>query len=197
MTNTSSSNWKLLAHSLELLLINSTITWTPITNTFNSIMSPFDSKTIPNISIHSYLERINKHAKCSDPCFVVAYIYINRVLKNKGFILSRQNIYRLILASMVVAIKYNDDVFASNKSYSMIGGVDLDEINILEPCILDLLQFHLFVTQDLYILYTMLSILVRAEYECLMRLIVKSVKSSILNRLKNFVLIISYVRRRR
>ena len=151
MTNTSSSNWKLLAHSLELLLINSTITWTPITNTFNSIMSPFDSKTIPNISIHSYLERINKHAKCSDPCFVVAYIYINRVLKNKGFILSRQNIYRLILASMVVAIKYNDDVFASNKSYSMIGGVDLDEINILEPCILDLLQFHLFVTQDLYL----------------------------------------------
>ena len=52
---------------------------------------------------------------------------------------------------MVAAIKYNDDVFASNKSYSMIGGVEPDEINILELCILDLLQFHLFVTQDLYI----------------------------------------------
>ena len=113
-------------------------------------MSPFDSENVPNISLYNYLERINKYAKCSDACFVIAYIYIRRVLDITSFILSKQNMYRVTLAAILTAIKFTDDLYANNKSYAVIGGVEVDEINKMESCMLALLEFSLFVDQELY-----------------------------------------------
>eukprot|EP00826_Nyctotherus_ovalis_P015970 TRINITY_DN1458_c0_g1_i10.p1 TRINITY_DN1458_c0_g1~~TRINITY_DN1458_c0_g1_i10.p1 ORF type:complete len:195 (-),score=39.20 TRINITY_DN1458_c0_g1_i10:28-612(-) len=142
--------WKLLARALEQAVARQSLSWTSTVNIFNPVISPFDSKGIPGISIYSYVERIHKHAGCSDSCFILAYTYIERAVNSPGFILSRQNIHRLLLAAMLLAIKFNDDVYANNKSYALIGGVELDEINILESSMLTLLQYQLFVDQEVY-----------------------------------------------
>ena len=54
---------------------------------------------------------------------------------------------------MVLAIKYNDDIYADNTVYSMIGGVSLSEMNSLESELLALLKYKLFVESREYMEY--------------------------------------------
>lgn len=142
--------WKLLAQSLEQTLIKSSITWAPTCNIFNHAISCFDSRIVPEISIHNYLERINLYTECSEACFIIAYIYIRRVLKGFGFVLSKHNVHRLLLTSIVLAIKSIDDEYANNKIYAAIGGVELNELNTLEVSMLELLRYKTFVHHRSY-----------------------------------------------
>ena len=36
------------------------------------------------MTVHAYLERIKKYARCSDSCFVVALIYIDRLIETQN-----------------------------------------------------------------------------------------------------------------
>eukprot|EP00826_Nyctotherus_ovalis_P022180 TRINITY_DN17273_c0_g1_i18.p1 TRINITY_DN17273_c0_g1~~TRINITY_DN17273_c0_g1_i18.p1 ORF type:complete len:187 (+),score=13.03 TRINITY_DN17273_c0_g1_i18:150-710(+) len=143
--------WQLLSHALEQTVSRSSLTWTSTSHSFSPTISPFDSKTAPAISVHHYLERFHRYANCSSACFPVAYIYMKRVLGSTGFVLSRLNIHRLMLAAVVLAIKYVDDEYADNRMYALIGGVKLEEINRLEGCLLALLRFKLFIKQETYL----------------------------------------------
>ena len=55
-----------------------------------------------------------------------------------------------ILASMVLAIKYNEDDYYSNKYYAKVGGIGLNELNELEYNLLILLEFNAFIDDDTY-----------------------------------------------
>jgi len=114
----------------------------------------FSSITTPTISITNYLSRINKYADCSDSCYVLAFIYLDRLLQNNpGFALSNQNIHRLLLSAIILAIKYSDDFYADNSTYAKIGGVSLKEVNMLEKDMLKLLRYDLYVSSNLYFQY--------------------------------------------
>lgn len=54
---------------------------------------------------------------------------------------------------MIVAIKYNEDDFFSNEFYSKVGGVSKKEIDNLEYEFLTLIDFNLYVSDDLFIRY--------------------------------------------
>jgi len=66
-----------------------------------------------------------------------------------GTLLPQQQ-HSLILASMLLAIKYNEDRFYDNHYYSSVGGVCLQELNFLEHELLVLLKYDLFVNRALY-----------------------------------------------
>ena len=51
---------------------------------------------------------------------------------------------------MMVAIKYNEDEYYSSKFYAKIGGVTLAEIINLEYTFLSLINFNLFVSEELF-----------------------------------------------
>lgn len=52
----------------------------------------------PAISIHKYLLRIFQYANCSRSCFVVALIYIDRIIqRNASFMITSLNIHRLLI----------------------------------------------------------------------------------------------------
>ncbi len=51
---------------------------------------------------------------------------------------------------MLLAIKYNEDDYYSNKYYAKVGGINLDEINDLEYNFLILLNFDVFIDEDTY-----------------------------------------------
>ena len=51
---------------------------------------------------------------------------------------------------MIVAIKYNEDDFFSNEFYSKVGGVSKKEINKIEYEFLSLIDFSLFVDEEIY-----------------------------------------------
>lgn len=57
--------------------------------------SCFKSGLLPSISLYSYFLRMDKYMRCSESCFVLGFIYIDRVLmKNPDFLLTEYNIHR-------------------------------------------------------------------------------------------------------
>ena len=81
-------------------------------------------------------------------------IYIDRLCDINYVNLTFYNIHKLILASMLVSIKYNEDDYFSNKFYAKVGGVSITELNHLEYEFLSLIDFDLYVDDDLYSKYS-------------------------------------------
>lgn len=83
-------------------------------------LSPFHGVREPGISLEKYIERIYKYTSCSPSCFVVGFVYIDRLLhKYPDSLLLSLNVHRLLLTSVLVASKILDDVwvlFSSNSS---------------------------------------------------------------------------------
>ncbi|CBZ50785.1 hypothetical protein NCLIV_038600 [Neospora caninum Liverpool] len=105
----------------------------------------------PQISIHDYLDRIAKYFGCSNECFVLSLVYIDRIIKlHRNFNVSILNIHRLLITSVMLAAKFFDDVYYSNKHYARVGGVRTREMNLLETQFLTLINYHLYVSPQEY-----------------------------------------------
>lgn len=143
------SSWELIGIVLERIVKNMEYSAETVCSASN-----FNSVRIPTISICAYLNRIHQYSSCSDSCYILAFIYLDRLLQNNpGFTLSSRNVHRLILSAVVLAIKYSDDFYADNLTYAKIGGVPLVEMNRLEIDMLKLLHYNLYVDNELYFHY--------------------------------------------
>ncbi len=107
-------------------------------------------RNIPPISIKDYLERLCKHSKINTSTIILILIYIDRICNIQKFKLTYYNVHKLILASMIIAIKYNEDEYYSNKFYSKLGGVSISEIVFLEYNFISLIHYNLFVNDELF-----------------------------------------------
>jgi hypothetical protein len=67
--------------------------------------------------------------------------------------LTLRNVHRVFLASLVVAVKYHEDLVYSNSHYAKAGGVHLREVNRLERVLLAAIDFDLRVEPEQYRLY--------------------------------------------
>ena len=122
---------------------------------FNSnILKPFTTKTRPSISIKDYLLRLSKFTKMEESTMILVLIYIDRIGNYTNFQLTYENIYKLILASAFVAIKFNEDIHYSLEVYAKIGGVPPSELEYLEFHFLILIKFALNVNKTLYDKYS-------------------------------------------
>ena len=73
------------------------------------VITIFHGSKTPALSIGQYIERIFKYCKCSNSCFVVALVYIDRFLQLMDAYLTSLNVHRLLITSVMVAIKFMDD----------------------------------------------------------------------------------------
>lgn len=109
-------------------------------------MSPFCVGHAPKSSVHVYLMSIAKHFQCSRECFVLSLVFIGRISKtHPSLSISPLNVHKLLLASVVVAVKFLDDAYATNRDYARIGGVKTKELNSLEAHFLHLIGWKLHV----------------------------------------------------
>jgi len=113
----------------------------------------FFTKRPPSITLESYLERIIKYTRIEDSTLILALIYLDRLCESQKFKMNTHNIHRLLLTSVVIAIKYNEDDYYSNTFYAKVGGIKMEEMNSLEVEYLRLLKYTLFVDADLYSKY--------------------------------------------
>eukprot|EP00826_Nyctotherus_ovalis_P046629 TRINITY_DN5295_c0_g13_i1.p1 TRINITY_DN5295_c0_g13~~TRINITY_DN5295_c0_g13_i1.p1 ORF type:complete len:197 (+),score=32.14 TRINITY_DN5295_c0_g13_i1:369-959(+) len=144
--------WELVGIVLERIVTNMELAQD--SSQVSSLLGHFNSVRAPAISIRAYLAQIHNHANCSESCYILAFIYLDRLLqKNPGVILNSRNIHRLLLSAVVLAIKYSDDIYADNFIYARAGGVPLKEMNVLEFDMLKLLHYSLFIHADLYFQY--------------------------------------------
>ena len=77
-------------------------------------------------------------------------IYADRMCTTSGIILNPYNIHRIILGCLLLAIKYNEDVYFTNEHYAKVGGISLEELNHLENFSFQFLNYNLYVSDDLY-----------------------------------------------
>ena len=103
----------------------------------------FTTKTAPGISIENYLDRIIKYTKLETSTLILVLINIDRICEINSLKITKYNVHRLLLSSVVVSIKINEDDFYSNSYYSKVGGVTMSEINNLEDEFLRQIKFNL------------------------------------------------------
>ncbi|KAK3028432.1 hypothetical protein RJ639_039024 [Escallonia herrerae] len=114
-------------------------------------LSVFHGVRAPSISIPKYLDRIYKYTSCSPSCFVVGYVYIDRLLhKHPDSLVVSLNVHRLLVTSVMVASKVLDDVHYNNAFYARVGGVSNAELNRLELELLFLLDFGVIVRSRVF-----------------------------------------------
>ena len=113
-------------------------------------ISPFKRDYVPKISLFDYLYRIQKYTGVENSTLILALIYIDRICSKKQVTLTKYNIHRLLFTSIIIAIKYNEDTKYDNVFYSKIGGVSTNELLQLEGAFLKIINFELFVRDDLY-----------------------------------------------
>ncbi|KAL6143855.1 hypothetical protein ACLB2K_054550 [Fragaria x ananassa] len=114
-------------------------------------LNPFHGVRAPSISIPKYLERLYKYTDCSPSCFVVGYVYIDRLVhKHPDSLVLSLNVHRLLVTSIMVASKMLDDVHYNNAFYAKVGGVSNAELNRLEVEFLFLLDFGVTVSSRVF-----------------------------------------------
>ena len=116
----------------------------------NFIIKSFTNKFIPSISIKDYILRLAKHSKVNESTIIIVLIYIDRICNINHLNLTYYNIHKLILASFILAIKYNEENYYSMTFYSKIGGISLSELNNLEFECLILIRYNLFIQPKLF-----------------------------------------------
>jgi len=120
----------------------------------NTPVTRFHALAPPQITIKSYLERIAKYSSCSEECFILSLIYIDRLIrKNERFLVSSLNVHRLMITSIMLGAKFFDDQYFNNKYFGKVGGVSGREMNLLEIEFLFMINFDLFVETELYKVY--------------------------------------------
>ena len=117
------------------------------------LIKSFISKKIPSISINDYIERLLKYGHVSEEIFILVLIYIDRLYRNHKINLNYYNIHKLILASFIVTIKFHEDECYSLNYYAKLGGISKKEIIKLEYDFLNLLDFRLYISEELYLKY--------------------------------------------
>jgi len=139
----------------------------------NEHVSKFRALRAPNISIYAYVGRIVLNSNCSEECYVIALIYIERLIRqNKRFFINALNVHRVILTSVMIAAKYNDDHHFNNSYYCRVGGLSCKEINDLEREFLLMINFNLHIENELFtawnrslISYHWRNVIMSQEYE--------------------------------
>jgi len=122
----------------------------------NTPLTRFHALQPPQITIEFYLKRIARYSNCSEECFVLALIYIDRlIVKNENFLVNSLNVHRLLITSIMLGAKFFDDQYFNNEYFGKIAGVSLKEINLLEIEFLFMINFNLFVETDMYETYNM------------------------------------------
>jgi len=115
-----------------------------------SLLKPFILKKIPSISIINYIERLFKYSKHSEEIMIIVLIYIDIIRSKHKINLNYYNIHKIIFASFIVTIKFHEDDYYSLNYYSKLGGIPKKEIINLEYEFLKLMNFNLFIKDELF-----------------------------------------------
>jgi hypothetical protein len=100
---------------------------------FVELLSIFEGQRA-SFSPKRFIIRILKYSDASPCNVVIALIYLHRIQRSTcpAIHLSKTNMQRLLLTSLMVASKVFDDIYYSNRHWGSIGEISTQEINMLE-----------------------------------------------------------------
>ena len=111
--------------------------------------SVFHALQAPSVSPSDYLYRLIKHSHCTRSAFIIAFYYLERVAeKGVDLGINSLSVHRLLLTAVLLAIKYLEDVLYDNAHFAIVGGLDVQELNMLELDMLKVLNFRLHISPE-------------------------------------------------
>lgn len=110
----------------------------------------FDIKKIPNMSIDNYIKRIVKYSKPEPQSLISALIYIDKICEKEKIFITKVNVYKLVLICIMISMKYNEDDINSNAFFAKVGGIDLENLNQIENKTYEILNYDLYIDDNLY-----------------------------------------------
>ena len=108
----------------------------------------FTSYNKPSLSIIQYLYRIQNYTEVEDNTIIIALMYIDRLCEISSLLLTPYNIHRIIFVSILLAIKYNEDICFGFDFYAKIGGISIYELKKLERDFVCLIRFKFYIDKS-------------------------------------------------
>ena len=116
----------------------------------NFIDGIFYLQQIPPISLEDFIRHLMACTNMNLSSLILSIIYIDQFCEKYKYMISLNNIYRLLLISIFISIKYNEDCFVSFKDYAKISGVSVEDLKILEYQMCAALDFNFYVKSEYY-----------------------------------------------
>lgn len=103
----------------------------------------------------SFTKRLTKYLKPECSTLIISLMYIDNLLNRlQGHLfLTENNVLKILLTSLVCAIKYNEDMIHDNEFFAKVGGINLKEMNLLEREFLFLMEYKLYIPKDMFKVY--------------------------------------------
>ena len=113
----------------------------------------FYSPFTPSISLSDYIKLLMEYSKMDISTLIISIIYIDRFCHINNYILTENNIYRILLSACLLSIKFNEDILKNIKDFLEIGDVSIKILNKLEFQMYLMLHFSLKVNIEFYQTY--------------------------------------------
>jgi hypothetical protein len=110
----------------------------------------FYLEQLPNISFGDYILHLMKNTHINISTLILAVIYIDKFCEKFKYVLTLHNIHRIILISIFISMKYNEDYFVNANIYAQIAGVCTEDLLNLELNMCVALEFGFYVEEQLY-----------------------------------------------
>jgi len=82
----------------------------------SATVTRFDARTIPQIKVQTYIQRILKYAPCQTDVLILVLIYLRRFKTP----VNAWNVHRILITTYMVAAKYSSDTFFTNLHYAKV-----------------------------------------------------------------------------
>ena len=105
---------------------------------------------IPDISIYNYILYIYAYLNLEFSSIVLSLISINRLMERTKDKLTKNNFYKLFITSCLLNSKLNEDPSYGYEFYALAGKIDKDELIYLEQQYFQMLDYKLFVNDEVY-----------------------------------------------
>jgi hypothetical protein len=110
----------------------------------------FDLNSLPNITLKEYLVRLVFYSKVGDSTLICSLILLDKFLNKTKTSISNKNIFLLVLTSLQVAMKINEDVILRDADYAFLGMVNSKILNYNESLFLHSLDYEVNVSPSYY-----------------------------------------------
>ena len=108
----------------------------------------FTSYKKPSLSIKDYLFRIQNYTEAEDNTIIIALMYIDRLSDISSILLTPFNVHRILFVSILLAIKYNEDICFGFDFYAKIAGMPISDLKKMERDFVYLIKFKLFIDKE-------------------------------------------------
>ena len=116
----------------ELIVLTASLLGDLIDQEGGPCESIFNSSSVPNMTLEDFLRRLHKYTQFSAECLVISIVYIDRYnMEEPDFSLNNLNVYKMVLTSLLLAVKYQDDFYYDNKAFEFSGGVNASHLHQL------------------------------------------------------------------